>query len=185
MIHGCLYMFFSLPGPLPPQSPRNSQESQVLSAKPVSKTRGSHSRASSVVSLNRSIRHESPSILSVRAKSSDKSSPASKVKYVSQVPWRLMVTHHIGCPGALAPLVTMQMRPHPLQNHLPEVEYAGLNLSVFSISKTSHIVMIWSLAEFIVLDATNGSTLERDRRMLFVLGRSIDGSVTCSPLFRS
>jgi hypothetical protein len=78
----------------------------------------------------------------------------------------------------------MQMRPHPLQNHLPEVEYAGLNLSVFSISKTSHIVMIWSLAEFIVLDATNGSTLERDRRMLFVLGRSIDGSVTCSPLFR-
>ncbi|KAG2136316.1 hypothetical protein BD769DRAFT_1440166 [Suillus cothurnatus] len=69
-----------LPGPLPPQSPRNSQESQVLSAKPVSKTRGSHSRASSVVSLNRSIRHESPSILSVRAKSSDKSSPASKVK---------------------------------------------------------------------------------------------------------
>lgn len=70
----------SLPGPSPPQSPRNSQESQVLSAKPVSKARGSHSRASSVVSLNRSIRHESPSVLSVRAKSSDKSSSASKAK---------------------------------------------------------------------------------------------------------
>ncbi|KAG1774102.1 hypothetical protein EV702DRAFT_1126647 [Suillus placidus] len=70
----------SLPGPSPPQSPRNSQESQVLSAKPVSKARGSHSRASSVVSLNRSIRHESPSVLSVRAKPSDKSSPASKAK---------------------------------------------------------------------------------------------------------
>ncbi|KAG1725738.1 hypothetical protein EDB19DRAFT_1929996 [Suillus lakei] len=69
-----------LPGPSPPQSPRNSQESQVLSAKPVSKARGSPSRTSSVVSLNRSIRHESPSVLSVRAKSSDKTSPASKAK---------------------------------------------------------------------------------------------------------
>ncbi|KAG1860669.1 hypothetical protein DFJ58DRAFT_778444 [Suillus subalutaceus] len=69
-----------LPGPSPSPSPRNSQESQVLSAKPVSKARGSRSRTSSVVSLNRSIRHESPSVLSVRAKSLDKSSPASKVK---------------------------------------------------------------------------------------------------------
>lgn len=70
----------SLPGPSPPQSPRNSQDSPVLSAKPVSKAGGSHSRASSVVSLNRPARHESPSVLSVRAKSSDKSSPVSKVK---------------------------------------------------------------------------------------------------------
>lgn len=70
----------SLPVLSPPQSPRNSQESQVLSAKPVSKARGSHGRASSVVSLNRSVRHESPSVLSVRAKSLDKSSPASKAK---------------------------------------------------------------------------------------------------------
>ncbi|KAG1880538.1 hypothetical protein C8R48DRAFT_684464 [Suillus tomentosus] len=69
-----------LPGPSPPQSPRNPQEGQVLSAKPLSKARGSRSRTSSVVSLNRPIRHESPSVLSVRAKSSDKSSPASKAK---------------------------------------------------------------------------------------------------------
>jgi hypothetical protein len=96
MIHDRLYMLFSLPVLSPPQSPRNSQESQVLSAKPVSKAGGSHSRASSVVSLNRSTRHESPSILSVRAKSLDKSSPASKAKYVSRVPWRLMVTYHAG-----------------------------------------------------------------------------------------
>lgn len=78
----------------------------------------------------------------------------------------------------------MQMRPRPLQNHLPEVEYAGLNPSVFSISKTSHNVMIWSRTECIALDATNGSTLVEDRRMLFVPGRSIDGDVTHSPLFR-
>ncbi|KAG0709418.1 hypothetical protein DFH29DRAFT_888359 [Suillus ampliporus] len=67
-----------LPGPSPPRSPCNSQEGQVLSAKPVSKARGSHSRASSVVSLNRSTRQESPSVLSVRAKSSDNTSPTSK-----------------------------------------------------------------------------------------------------------
>ncbi|KAG2128594.1 hypothetical protein DEU56DRAFT_819149 [Suillus clintonianus] len=66
-----------LPGPSPPRSPCNSQESPVLSAKPTSKTRGP--RSSSVVSLNRSIRHESPSALTVRAKSSDKTSPAPKV----------------------------------------------------------------------------------------------------------
>lgn len=88
MIHDCLYMLFSLPGLSPPQSPRNSQESQILSAKPVSKVRGSRSRASSMVSLNHSIRHESPSVLSVRAKSLDKSSPAPKVEYVFWVLWR-------------------------------------------------------------------------------------------------
>ncbi|KAG2157679.1 uncharacterized protein EDB93DRAFT_805936 [Suillus bovinus] len=69
-----------LPGPSPPQSPRNSQESQVLPAKPVSKARVSRSRASSLVSLKGSVRHESPSVLPVRAKSSDKSSPVSKAK---------------------------------------------------------------------------------------------------------
>lgn len=71
----------SSPGLSPLQSPRNSQESQILSAKPVSKVRGSRSRASSMVSLNHSIRHESPSVLSVRAKSLDKGSPAPKVEF--------------------------------------------------------------------------------------------------------
>jgi hypothetical protein len=80
--------------------------------------------------------------------------------------------------------MTTPMRPLQLQNHLPEVEFAGLNPSVFSISKTSHNVMIWKRTELIVPDATNGSTLARDRRILFVLGRSIDGDVTHGPLFR-
>jgi hypothetical protein len=80
--------------------------------------------------------------------------------------------------------MTTQMRPLQLQNHLPEVEYAGLNPSVFSISKTSHNAMIWRRTELIALDAINGSTLARDRRILFVLGRFIDGDVTHGPLFR-
>jgi hypothetical protein len=86
--------------------------------------------------------------------------------------------------SALTLPMTTQMRPLQLRNHLPEVEYAGLKPSVFSISKTSHNVMIWRHTEFIALDATNGSILARDRHILFVLGRSIDGNVTHDPLFR-
>ncbi|OAX39617.1 hypothetical protein K503DRAFT_73116 [Rhizopogon vinicolor AM-OR11-026] len=68
----------SLAEPSPPRSRCNSQEGQVLSAKPLSKAGGPTSHASSVISPDDSTHHESPSIRSVRAKSSDNISPASK-----------------------------------------------------------------------------------------------------------
>ncbi|KAH7915276.1 hypothetical protein BJ138DRAFT_147906 [Hygrophoropsis aurantiaca] len=58
-----------LPGPSPKRVRRDSEESQVLSAKPVSKTsKAPHSRRSSVSSLQRPQRHESPSLRSSQSK---------------------------------------------------------------------------------------------------------------------